>query len=93
MGTFVWYTRDMLDDKDINKLTAVLASKQDVEEIKGELSSLKELVQGLIVATDSMAKSIDKLVAEYAAISVQLSRHDKWIKQLAEKAGIKLVIE
>jgi hypothetical protein len=37
----------MLNDEDINKLTAVLASKKDIEEIKGDLGDLKELVEGL----------------------------------------------
>ena len=80
----------MLDDKDINKLTSLLASKKDVEEIKSDLLDLKELVQGLIVANDSIAKSIKDLSLEYAAISTQLSRHDRWIKQIAEKVGLQL---
>ena len=83
----------MLDDKDINKLTSVLASKQDVEEIKNDLAGLKELVQGLIVASDSIVKSIKDLSLEYAAISTQLSRHDRWIKQIAEKVGLHLATE
>ena len=83
----------MLDNEDINKLTSVLASKKDVEEIKNDLGNLKELVQGLIVASDSIAKSIGKLTLEYTAISSQLSRHDRWIKQIAEKVGLKLAAE
>ena len=83
----------MLNDQDINKLTSVLASKKDVEEIKSDLGDLKELVQGLIVASDSIAKSIGELTLEYAAISTQLSRHDRWIKQIAEKVGLKLATE
>lgn len=83
----------MLDDKDIDKLTSVLASKTDVVEIKQDLSDLKELVQGLVVASDSLAKSISDLTLEYAAISTQLSRHDRWIKQIAEKVGLHLIIE
>jgi len=83
----------MLDNEDINKLTSVLASKKDVEEIKNDLGDLKELVQGLIVASDSIAKSIGELTLEYTAISSQLSRHDRWIKQIAEKVGLKLAAE
>ncbi len=83
----------MLDDKDINKLTSVLASKKDVEEIKSDLVDLKELVQGLIVSSDGIVKSIKDLSLEYAAISTQLSRHDRWIKQIAEKVGVSLVTE
>ena len=83
----------MLNDEDINKLTSVLASKKDVEEIKGDLGDLKELVQGLIVSSDSLAKSMSELRLEYAAISTQLSRHERWIKEIAEKVGLKLVTE
>ena len=83
----------MLNDEDINKLTFVLASKKDVEEIKSDLGDLKELVQGLIVASDSIAKSIGDLTLEYVAIKHQINRHEEWIKQIAEKVGLKLVIE
>ncbi|MCX6751495.1 MAG: hypothetical protein NT161_01875 [Candidatus Nomurabacteria bacterium] len=83
----------MLNDQDINKLTSVLASKKDVEEIKSDLGDLKELVQGLIVASDSLIKSMSDLKMEYAAISTQLTRHERWIKQIAEKVGLNLAIE
>ncbi|MBP6908698.1 MAG: hypothetical protein KBB75_02665 [Candidatus Pacebacteria bacterium] len=80
----------MLNDEDINKLTSVLASKKDIEEVKSDMADLKELVQGLIISSDSIVKSISGLSMEYAAISTQLSRHDLWIKQIAEKVGLKL---
>ncbi len=109
----------MLDDKDINKLKSVFATKsdfknlatkkdlsdsenrmsklfatkKDVEEVKGELKDMKELLQSLLVAADSIAKSIGDLKLEYAAIATQLSRHDRWIKQIAEKVGLNLVTE
>ena len=83
----------MLNDQDINRLTSVLASKKDVEENRSDLGDLKELVQGLIVSSDSIAKSISDLRLEYAAISTQLSRHERWIKQIAEKVGLNLAME
>ena len=42
---------------------------------------------------DSIAKSISDLRLEYAAISTQLSRHERWIKEIAEKVGLKLVTD
>ncbi len=81
----------MLDDKDIDRLTSVLASKKDVEEVKSDLGDLKELVQGVIISSDSVAKSIGDLTLEYAAIKNQINRHEEWIKPIAEKVGIKLV--
>jgi hypothetical protein len=80
----------MLEDKDIEKLVSLLATKQDVRETRQDITDLRELVQGLIVATDKMATSMGIMGAEYGAVSVQLTRHEKWIKQLSEKAGIKL---
>ncbi len=86
----ILYNTNMLNDEDINKLTSVLASKKDIEEVKSDMADLKELVQGLIISSDSIVKSISGLSMEYAAISTQLSRHDLWIKQIAEKVGLKL---
>ncbi len=48
----------MLNDQDIKKLTAVLASKKDIEDIKADLN-----------------------------------RHEEWIKQIAEKVGLKLITD
>ena len=83
----------MLNDEDINKLTSILVTKQDIKEVKSEMDDLKELVQGLIVSTDNIAKSIGNLSVEYSAISTQLSRHELWIKQIAEKVGLKLATD
>jgi predicted nucleic acid-binding Zn-ribbon protein len=83
----------MLDDKDINKLVSLLATKKDFEEIRSNISDMKELLQGLLVATDAIAKSIGELKMEYAAISTQLTRHERWIKQIAEKVGLNLAME
>lgn len=83
----------MLDDKDIAKLVALLATKEDVKQARTDISDLKEIVQGLVVATDKMATNIGVMNAEYGAISVQLTRHEKWIKELSEKMGVKLSYE
>jgi len=83
--------------KDLNDMTArnlkVFATKKDVEEIKSDIGDLREMVQGLLVSTDAIAKSIGELKMEYAAISTQLTRHERWIKQIAEKVGLNLAME
>lgn len=83
----------MLTDQDIDKLTSVLATKRDVEEIKSDLADLKETVQGLVVAGDAVSKTISDLSLEYAAVSSQVSRHDNQIKQIATKIDLKLVTD
>lgn len=83
----------MLDDKDIAKLVALLATKQDVKEVRQDITDLRELVQGLLVATDKMATNIGIMTAEYGAITTQLTRHEKWIKEISEKVGVHLSYE
>jgi len=86
--------KDISDVKsEINRGFNLMASKTDIEEIKSDLGDLKELVQGLIISNDSIAKSIGDLTLEYAAIKHQINRHEEWIKQIAEKVGIKLAID
>lgn len=80
----------MLTTQDIQKLTSLLATKDDVREIREDVSGLRESLQGMIVATDNLTKTITDLRMEYAAITFQLKRHEDWIKQIATKAGINL---
>ena len=76
-----------------DKLLSIIATKQELQEVKSDMADLKELVQALIVSTDNIAKSISDLRIEYSAISTQLSRHELCIKQIAEKVGLKLVTD
>jgi protein subunit release factor A len=83
--------KDLSDSQD--RMLSLLASKQELNEVKNNTEELKELVQGLIISNDSIAKSISDLRLEYAAISTQLTRHERWIKQIAEKVGLNLAME
>lgn len=67
--------------------------RNNIQEMKSDMADLKELVQGLIISSDSIAKSIGDLTLEYAAIKHQINRHEEWIKQIAEKVGLKLVAD
>ena len=80
----------MLTDQDIKKLSAVLATKEDIKDSREENDALQENVQALTMAVDGLAKAISDLRAEYAAIANRSAGHDKWILQLAEKVGLKL---
>ncbi len=80
----------MLTTTDIQKLTSVLATKKDLQDLQKEVHDLRETIQGLSVATDKLAGAIDNLRIEYAAIKTELDRHERWIKQIAKKAGISL---
>jgi len=85
-------TKQDLSDSE-NRMMSIVATKQELQKMQGEMADLKKLVQGLIVSTDGIAKAIGNLSVEYAAISIQLSRHELWIKQIAEKVGLNLVMD
>jgi len=82
----------MLTDQDIQKLTEAFATKQDVKEIREDIAGLRESVQGLVSAVDKLTKAVHDLRMEYAAVLTKLNRHEKWIKMLAEKAGVELEV-
>lgn len=71
----------------------LMAKESDLLEIKKDVEGLRESIQSMTVAVDGLAKVISDLRLEYAAISTQLSRHDRWIKQIAEKVGLNLAME
>lgn len=79
----------MLTDKDIKKLSSVFATKRDLERFitKVEFDDFKFKLFDIL---DGIAKSIDDLKMEYIAIKTQLDRHERWIKEIAEKTGISL---
>ncbi|OHA15356.1 MAG: hypothetical protein A3G52_00095 [Candidatus Taylorbacteria bacterium RIFCSPLOWO2_12_FULL_43_20] len=83
----------MLTDKDIKKLSSVFATKAEVV-TKSEFAEFKsefaEFKSELFTILDGIAKSIEDLKIEYVAIKVQLDRHDRWIKEIADKTGVKL---
>jgi len=80
----------MLTNKDIDRMVKVFATKEDIRGVVERLDGLESLMRGLIAGVDKLATSVDKLLLEYAAISEQLTRHERWIKQIAKKAGVAL---
>lgn len=54
------------------------------------MDTLRESVRALTVSVDRLAKAIEDLHQEFAAITAKVDRHEKWIKQIAEKLGLKL---
>ena len=90
---------DRLEVK-IDKLTTtvdrvvdmVVVQQRDVTEIKDRLTKLESAVAGMAKSIDTLAKLISDMMLENAVIKIQLSRHETWFKQLAEKVGIELKV-
>ena len=80
----------MLTDKDINRIIAVVATKEDVHRLEERIDRLESTMQRVLQALDRLATEFEKLNIEYAAMSEQLSRHERWIREIAKQAKVKL---
>ena len=75
----------------VERLTVkVVDIDSHVRDLTDRVVTLEESVHALTTAIDHLAKAVDDLRIEYSAMAMQLSRHEKWIQQLAEKLGLKL---
>ena len=77
-------------NEDIKKLLEIVATKEDIKDLKQDITGLREVVQALTIAVDRLVKAVSDLKTEYTVIGAQISRHEKWILQLAEKLGVNL---
>lgn len=74
--------------EDFSGLVDFISGKFD--DIDGRFNELGEMFRDLQGAVDSYAKRADAYFQEMVVLSHQMNRHEKWIKQLADKAGVKL---
>lgn len=78
----------MLTPEDIQNLIqaekAVFTTKQDFEELRKDFSALA-------TGVDAYAKKADTYFQEMVMLGHKIDRHEKWIKQIAEKTGVQLV--
>lgn len=79
----------MLDDKDIQKLIKVFATREEVA-TKNDLGELKHDFNNLQTSIDSYAKKSDTYFQEMLLLANKVDRQEKWIHQLAEKLGVQL---
>lgn len=77
----------MLTAEDIQNLIEaekeVFTTKADFEEIKQSFSNLQTSV-------DAYAKKADTYFQEMLMLARRIDRHEKWIKQIADRLGIQL---
>ena len=79
----------MLEDKDIQKLIEVFATREEVA-TKEDLGEIRKDFSDLQISVDAYAKKADTYFQEMVMLSHKVDRNEKWIQQLADKLGIKL---
>lgn len=79
----------MLDDKDIQKLIDVFATRDEIKDMVGNLVT-KEEFSNLQTAVDVYAKKADAYFQEMVMLTHKVDRHEKWFHLIAEKLGLKL---
>jgi len=84
----------MLDDKDVQKLIEVFATREEFHELRKTMeegfSGLKESFNDLQISVDAYAHKADTYFQEMVMLSHKVDRHEKWLQKLAEKLGVKL---
>lgn len=78
-----------LTPEDIQKLIEVFATREEVV-TKDDFERLREDFSHLQTAVDAYAQRADAYFQEMVMLSHKVDRHEKWIKLLAEKLGVKL---
>jgi len=79
----------MLDDKDIQKLVEVFATREEMKEMASNLVTKEEFLT-LQASIDAYAKKADAYFQEMVMLAHKVDRLEKWIHQIAEKVGVKL---
>jgi hypothetical protein len=83
----------MLDDKDVQKLIEVFAIRSEVA-TKEDLHVLRNELEGkmndILTVMDAYMQKADAYMQESVMMGHQLNRHERWIEELADKAGHKL---
>ena len=67
-----------------------MATKEDVRRLEGRIENVEKIQLDILHTLDTPATATEKLTLEYAAVSSQVSRHDRSINQIAHETGVKL---
>ncbi len=74
--------------EDFSELIEYLDGK--FREAENERADIRSEVKDLQGAVDAYAKKADTYFQEMVALSHKVDRHEKWLRQVAEKLDIKL---
>jgi uncharacterized coiled-coil DUF342 family protein len=81
----------MLTDKNIQNIIKanrqIFATKEEFAAFREEM---RQSFADLLTAVDAYAKKADTYFQEMLILAHKVDRHEKWIRQIAEKLGVKL---
>ena len=80
--------------KDLEEMASNFVTFEEFDqfraEVKEEFAAIRASLNSLTNSVDQLVKVVSDLRIEYAAVSHQLTRHEQWIQQIADKVGVKL---
>ncbi len=74
--------------EDLSELIEYLDGK--FKKVEDDFGDLKKDFNVLQTSVDAYAHKADKFFQELVMYSNQVKRHEKWLKEIADKVGIKL---
>ena len=80
------------DFKRIQKLLLTLPSKGDFQRLEERMTKQESSLRSLTASVEKFVKIAIDLKEEHATIGIQLTRHERWFKEIARKTGISLEI-
>ena len=78
-----------LDEKFGKIDTKLVGVEEKLDELDKKKADKKD-INNLMTAIDGYAKKADTYFQEMVMLAHKVDRHEKWIRQIAEKLGIKL---
>ena len=79
----------MLDEKDVQKLIEVFATREEVA-TKTDLEDIRKDFSRLESSVDAYAKKADTYFQELLMLAHKVDRLEKWVLEIAKKLGMKL---
>jgi uncharacterized coiled-coil DUF342 family protein len=83
----VFATKGDLEGRSTKLLQEIFTTRETLEDFREEM---RKSFSDLQTSVDAYAKKADTYFQEMVMLSHKVERHEKWIRQLAEKLGIKL---
>lgn len=88
----------MLTNQDIQKLSKILATKDDIgtihvriDRIESRIDRIEIQINHLDINVDSLAKKMDNMEIEHKIIIHYIEQFKVWFEEIANKLGIKLL--